>query len=255
MNDGSERRQVAVSPSPRPPGERRQFEIGRAGSAGLIVTMLVMGYLMSISASNNILIITESRGAAAGNNRIKSLAAAQAGINFYQSLLLATETTFDRLSPDDCRKRYHFASQVPLPLIAAHPHRQIATYTGAALNPAAAWYDVITNLATSTWMHASHPAIVPTPYDVPSSSLFIIKTYVDLKPANLASYVYVKSLGCYRELQGDDVIASYYTQLLARIEISTVTKKLRVDRTMEVPLEFPFSNTSRFYASMPVPWP
>ena len=232
---------------------RLHFEIGRMGSAGLIVTILVMGYLMAISTSHNTLIITESRGTSAGSNRIKALAAAWSGVNFYQGLLLATTTTFEPLTPDDCRKRFHFASQVPLPSTAVHPHRQMATPSDS-LVAASAWYDGFVHVATSVWMCASNPAIQPTPWDIPSSSIFIIKTYVDTVPVNLASYVYVKSLGCYREIENNEVIASYYAQLLARIEISTVTSTLHIDRVVQVPLEFPFSNTAPFHASMSAPW-
>ncbi|HNV71484.1 MAG TPA: hypothetical protein PKO06_17400, partial [Candidatus Ozemobacteraceae bacterium] len=192
-----------------------------------------------------------------GSNRIKALSAAYAGLNFYQGLLLATTTTFDRTDWNSCRERFHFLARAPIAQLnnALYPGRQIATSTVGALAAVGdAWYNGFIHVATAQWLFASDPAIIPTDFDVPSSSLFIIKTYVASPAAGIASYVYVKSLGCYREIQNDEIVASYYAQLLARIEISTVTSTLSINRLMQMPLEYPFCATAPFFASMPVPW-
>ncbi|MFZ2958661.1 MAG: hypothetical protein WA705_17365 [Candidatus Ozemobacteraceae bacterium] len=227
----------------------RTFERLRRGTAGIIILVLVLGFMMAIATSNNLLVSTESKGASAGSSQGKSLAAAMSGVQFYLGVLNATDTTLNVVTDADAKMRYHFLASSTLQ---SGPNQQVATRSAGVVSAIGAATDYPA-VSTSAWSFASAPDIVSTDYDCPSSSIFIIKTYVDQD--NLASYVYVKSLGCYREIDDDNsIIASYYTQLLARVLINTSTSVISLDHLMQTPVEYPSNQLAPFHKVLPLPW-
>lgn len=219
----------------------------RSGMAGIIVTILVLSFLAIVLNSGISLVRTEIQAQTAGRYPDQARAAALSGIQFYMGcLLLASSTTFHA----DPRQRLHFLSQSTRNNTAL-ASQQVATWT---LIPP---HSVYPNIATSTWLYPlTSPALSPPDApDVPSSTLFILKTYAhDDGGVNLASYVYVKSLGCYREISGNDVIASHYAQVLGRILINKNTGELQLEKWRTMPVQYPSSAVASFHTDRPRPW-
>ena len=220
----------------------------RNGSVGIIMTVLILGFLMVISMSGVYLVGAEKQGAVAARNPDRAYAAAESGIFYYLGVISATTTTF--LTPQaDTLKRIHFLSKNTRNTVNVGG-QQVATYTGRA--PVL----VFTSIATSTWMFASGTPLFTNVDDKASSSLFMIKTFADCTnlPVSLASYVYIKSLGVYREMDNNTPVASYYAQLIARLEVIPGNKQIKIDRIWRMPIEYPYSETASFHANLNMPW-
>ena len=228
---------------------RKQAKSTRA-MAGLVIMILVMGFMMAISSGNVIIVQNEIQITSANTNPDRAQAAAWSGLMFYMGVLYATETTF--LSGPV--NRVHFLSETINGRNAtASAGQQIATFSpGLAIT-----FPVI---ATSVWIYASSTAILDTdtyPEVLASSSLFMIKSYVDHRSvASFSRYLYVKSLGAYREFGSDPTVpvASYYSQLIARIEVDTTRSMLTLERVMPMPVECPRAVASPFHSNLYLPW-
>lgn len=211
------------------------------------MTVLVLSFLTVVLYSGISLVTTEIKGQTATQYPDQARAAAMSGIQFYLGcLVLATDTTFS----SNPRQRLHFLSESTRNNTAI-AGQQVATWSGAP--PPSSSFPTI---ATSSWMFPITSNIFPPgAIDVPSSTVFILKTYAhDDNGPNLASYVYVKSLGCYREIQGNEVVASHYAQILARILIASADQEVSLDKYRDMPVQYPQGPTSRFHTHRPLPW-
>jgi hypothetical protein len=241
----------ASAPAFVPPANRRPM--ARRAMAGLIITVLVLGFMMAISTSHLMLTQTERQGIHAAEHAGRAQAAAEAGLFYYLSLVNATSTTF-LTTPADCRKRLHFLGDPTMNNSAyvGVPPQQIGIWTGGT--PVNGTFSTIEQ---STWLFPEvSPFIPPVAQDVASSSIFMVKTYADTTSAAvLASYVYVKSLGVYRLLEGDTVMATFAAQLQARVEVFPVTKRVIINRFRFVPVEDPTDIANGpFHTRLTRPW-
>ncbi|MBF0501722.1 MAG: hypothetical protein HQM09_16405 [Candidatus Riflebacteria bacterium] len=223
----------------------------RKALAGLIIVVLVMGFMMAVSTSNILLVRTESTGVTFSQYPAKASSAAQAGINYYMGLLLADGYTFSTTSTD-CRKRIHFLSEnTPSRSTSNTPGQQIAI-----CHPASTTQNPYNNtIAVSAWTFASGTTLFESTPDVASSALFMIKTYADDdNGACLASFVYIKSLGVFRQIDDGVPVASYYAQLNARLEINPYNRTIHVDRIRQMEVQYPDSVIATFHSSLVYPW-
>lgn len=221
----------------------------RRGMVGMIMVILILAFLMAVSMSGVYLIRAEKQGTISSQYPDRAYAAAEAGIFYYLSVISGTDTTY-LTSPADCLRRVHFLSSSTRNLTGV-AGQQVATWSGAA--PALTFVSI----ATSTWMFASGTPLFPGDLDDrASSSLFVIKTFADYTgtDSSLASFVYIKSLGVYREMNADTPVASYYAQLIARLEVFPATREVKIDRLWRCPIEFPFSQTASFHSNLNKPW-
>jgi hypothetical protein len=214
---------------------------------GIIMTVLVLSFLAVVLYSGISLVTTEIKAQNASQYPDQARAAAMSGIQFYLGcLVIASDTTFATTAT----QRLHFLSESNRNNTAV-AGQQVATWTGSLPSP-----KIFSNIATSSWMYPITLNLSPSgALDIPSSTVFILKTYVhDDGGPNLASYVYVKSLGCYREIQGNEVVASYYAQLLARILIASAEQEVSLEKYRSMPVQYPSGPTSPFHTNLPRPW-
>lgn len=220
------------------------YKIRNKGLAGLIVSIMIISYLTMVLSTGVTVVQTENSYNKSYNTIERAKAAAMSGVFYYMGCLLATSSTFSN------NIRLHFLSR------SDKNRSQIANQQIATCSSGSGIAFIALNVATSAWMY---PDIIdlcpPNSDDVPSSSIFIIKTYVDNTSNNtLASYVYIKSLGCYREIEGDNIIASYYSQIIARIEINNLKKTLTLVNWRYMPIQYPANEDSAFHSQLILPF-
>ncbi|NLI76285.1 MAG: hypothetical protein GX442_07580 [Candidatus Riflebacteria bacterium] len=219
---------------------------GREGMAGMIITILVLSFLVIVLTSGITLVRTELQAGKTAMYSEQARVAAMSGVQFYIGCLVnASATTFAA----DPRQRLHFLASSTLN-VTGNANQQVATWSSPPPN------STYPTIATSTWMFPDVPLLFSAEApDVPSSTLFILKTFAhDDNGVELASYVYVKSLGCFREVQGDTVIASHYAQVLARILIKSGEQEVSLDRLRKMPVQIPTGTASPFHTNRPLPW-
>lgn len=230
------------------------FPIGLAryhcsnGFAGFVIVIIVLGFMMAVSTGNFLLVNAERQALQAGKGPDRAVAASYSGIMYYIGILQATDTTFLPGSANN-HKRIHFLCNSTLNSTST-AGQQIATWSSV---PPAATYPVI---ATSSWLYASGTALFSSETDdLASSSAFMLKTYVDQTDSDtLASYVYVKSLGKHTEFQNGVELNTHYSQHIAKLEIDSVKRTIRIDKLMKMPIEYPKSQTGNFHSKLYRPW-
>jgi len=203
---------------------------------------------MVVSMSTILLVRTEIQAAKAGECPDLAQSAAMSGLLFYQTLLTSTDTTFLTGAANN-RKRLHFLSLTNRNRTNV-TGQQIAVWTGPT--PSFTYSTV----ATSAWMYPNGTSLWNSDCpDTSTSSIFMLKTYAyEDNGGKLASYVFVKALGCYREIEEDMIVASHYCQLNARLLIDPVARTVDIEKMRKMIVQYPDTSISSFATSLPAPW-
>ncbi|MFZ2958658.1 MAG: hypothetical protein WA705_17350 [Candidatus Ozemobacteraceae bacterium] len=208
----------------------------KRGMSGLITVVMVMGFMMAISSSYVLMVQTESSGTRVTERYDRARMAAIAGVEFVRAQLQATSSTY----LDDACKRIYFARSSDNSAN-GDVQRRMATTTPNT---------DFTAVAGTQWYYpiASTPLL-----DEPASStLFKITSYPDND--NIATAYYVKSIGVYNLISTNTanvqvIDASWSCQLLARLNISNLTKQVRLEVWRPMQLEPAINPGDAFFST------
>ncbi|MBI3039199.1 hypothetical protein HYY75_09155 [bacterium] len=191
------------------------------GIAGLVVVILVLGFMMAISTSYVAMIRVETSGNDAMGNQDRARFAAFAGVSYVLAQLQATSSTFLN-GPGSYTERVYFATG-PLAFGPSFP-----------------------TIATSQYLFLDSP-LAAQEGETASASLFRVCSYYDT--ATPSAY-YVKSIGVFRDIDIDTgtIIATWQAQVLARLRVATPTKTISLESYIPMQLE-PDDPTGPFFTN------
>ena len=195
------------------------------GSVGLIVVIIVLGFMMSIATSYSLLIQTETIGSDVSVKYLRARAAALAGVGYVVAQLAATDTTF--VGPGGWRDRIYF-------LYASTSASLINRMTGTG--PPLPYTDLTAPVATQ-WFYGT-PLTSPLPDEVPEAMQFKVTNYPN--GVNFATSAYIKSIGKYLEIEPNQptvILATWTAEVIARISIDLTSKMVSVDYWRPRPVE------------------
>lgn len=197
----------------------------RSGSAALILTIIVLGFMMAVSTSYVTMVQTETRVQTSVDKSARAKDAAFAGVSYVIARLMATSSTFLVNSTDASLKgqRLYFAHDAT----AASKNIRFSGMTPADFK----------NVASSQWIYPDTTGLLMSD-ETASSVAFRVTSYPATSGAAINPFFYyVKSQGMYRDIEdGTTVTATYTAQILARLRIATLTYEVKLERyrAMEV---------------------
>ena len=214
----------------------------RSGSAALILTIIVLGFMMAVSTSYVTMVQTETRVQTAVDKSARAKDAAFAGVSYAIARLMATSSTFlvDSM-PASLKGRLYFAYD------ATDASKNIR-FSG--LTPSD-----FKNVASSQWIYPDTTGLLMS-NETASSVAFRVTSYPAASGTTINPfYYYVKSQGMYRDIEdGITVSATYSAQLLARLRIATLTYEVKLERYRSMEVESDGA-TADFFTSRPVIFP
>ena len=186
----------------------------KKGMAGLILLVMVIGYMMAISTSSTMLIQTESTGKFARQGYKNAYYAAISGIGAVMSMLRAkSAATFDSNESN----RPYFVRTSP------DSDNHYCNYTSPASNQT---YSGYSTLIAPGWISVSTPFVVNIEVD-PSNYLFQVCTYPGDDPITGTRVYYVKSQGKYIDPSS---AKEFYSQVWAKFTINAPAKLLSLNQ-------------------------
>jgi hypothetical protein len=209
-----------------------------SGAIGLTVVILVLGFMMSISATYVMMVHSEFQIGDAIDSNARAKDAALAGVHFAIARLQATSTTY--LVEDtnlSLSKRLYFARS-------STATDKNARFSG--LTPAN-----FTNVASSQWLFPVESSTSLGLDEEAESSMFRITTYPATKTTSIDySKYYVKSQGMYRVIDPStlEAIATFSAQILARLSIATSTRSVRIDVYQFMEIEPSTNSADSFFS-------
>jgi len=218
----------------------------RSGSAALILTIIVLGFMMAVSTSYVTMVQTETRVQTSVDKIARAKDAAFSGVSYVIARLMATSSTFLVGNTPASLKgdRLYFAYD-------ATPASKNIRFTG--LTPTADFK----NVASSQWIYPDTTGLLMSG-ETASSVAFRVTSYPATYPASVTMdpwYYYVKSQGMYRDIEdGTTVTATYSAQILARLRIATLTYEVKLERYRAMEVENDGS-TAEFFTGRPVIYP
>ncbi|MBF0544061.1 MAG: hypothetical protein HQM08_06500 [Candidatus Riflebacteria bacterium] len=201
----------------------------RTASAGIILVILMMGFLMTLSTSYIQMMRNETQGALTDLKQNRARAAALSGINF-MAAQLSTDPSAAQIG-NEAQRIYYLASDSDI----------CRNYTDATYSPNASFpRATFPNVATSQWYYVSDPAPF-TATEAATSSIFRLSSYYDY--TNIATAYYVKSQGMWRDIatNSDQILATYQCQLISLINIDNGMITISAIRPMN------YENDSDFF--------
>jgi len=216
----------------------------RRGSAAIILTIIILGFMMAISTSYVTMVQTETRVQASQDKAARAQDAAFAGVGYVIARLLATSSTFlvDSTQASIKGKRLYFA-------YSRNAYDVMVRFDDFDAAPTTTFQ----NVASSQWLYPLTQGMLLAD-EMASSVAFLVTTYPAPNPADtvppydvVPDYYYVKSQGMYRDIDpGGLVTATYTSQLLARLVIATPTFQVKLERYQPMEVEVDKNNTSFF---------
>lgn len=216
----------------------------RKGSAALILTIIVLGFMMAVSTSYVTMVQTETRVQRSIDKTARARDAAFAGVSYAIARLLATGSTFfiDSTPATIKGERLYFAYDAT----AASKNIRFAGMTPADFH----------NVASSQWLFPVTTGLLLSD-ETASSVAFMITSYPATSSTNIVipNQYYVKSQGMYRDIDdGATVSATYSAQILARLQIATLTMQVRLERYQYAEVE-DTGSTGGFFTRRSVIYP
>ncbi|MBP7632598.1 hypothetical protein KBA41_00410 [Candidatus Ozemobacteraceae bacterium] len=215
----------------------------RRGSAALILTVIVLGFMMAVSTSYVTMVQTETRVQTSVDKIARAKDAAFAGVSYVIARLMATSSTFlVDSTPGSLKKRLYFAYDGTSDSV---------TNRFGGLNPITDF----TNVASSQWIFPDTTGLLEGG-ETASAVAFRVTSYPAASGTTINPfYYYVKSQGMYRDIEdGITVSATYSAQLLARLRIATLTYEVKLERYRSMEVESDGA-TADFFTSRPVIFP
>lgn len=182
----------------------------KKGMAGLVLLVMVLGYMMSISTSITMLTQSESTGKAARKGYKNAYGAALAGIGVVISRLRLEPTTFDV----DPTKRPYFVR------IAADINNHYCDWTASQKT-----YTGYTRLIAPGWLTVSSTFAINTGTKVDDYQ-FQICSYPKTDPVTLYEYYFVKSQGKFTDAESEK---EFKAQIWARFRINASAKLIALE--------------------------
>lgn len=181
----------------------------RSAMAGIIVVVVVLGFMAMVGFSQSYLVLSEAKGARARGSSKQAYLAAFAGIQYVVSLLRGgtySASTYTVTNTDDL----YFCNDG----LSATTHWRTFTTVGNTTYPAGS-----TRFAQAE-IYCTTPFTLNTSTD-PSASRFVLCTY----PGAVAAQYWVKSQGVYRDESGIDFRCQLWAEL--RIDYTGETVVLK----------------------------
>ncbi len=184
--------------------------MSKKGMAGLVLLVMMMGYMMAISVSNNAIIQSELIGKTARGGYKNAYFAAIAGVGAVMARLRAEPTTFDVATST----RPYFVR------VANDAGNHFCEWAGAYRTYAGG-----TRLMAPGWLNVSSPFIVNTDVHVEDYS-FLICSYSKSDTVAGEDFYMVKSQGKFVDFDGGK---TFLAQIWARIKINAPAKLLQLE--------------------------
>ncbi|NLI76271.1 MAG: hypothetical protein GX442_07510 [Candidatus Riflebacteria bacterium] len=203
------------------------------GAAGLIVVIIVLGFMMAIATSFSLLVQTETVGANVSQKFLRARAAALAGVGYVVAQMEATESTFI-----DYKERLIYLRASLTPDLNAR-------LGGAGVGGSP--YTGYKALVTTQWFYAS-ATVNPIPDEVASSMMFKVTTYPNGTDDNSC---YVKSIGRYLEIDVENpavVNATWSAEVIARLNLDPIGKTITIGFWRPLPVEPCVNTTDAFFS-------
>ncbi|MBF0409382.1 MAG: hypothetical protein HQM10_18725 [Candidatus Riflebacteria bacterium] len=201
----------------------------RTGATGIIMVILMLGFLMTLSISYIQMNRNENLGNTYDIYQNRAKAAAMSGINF----AAATLTSRGDASADSKSRIYFIRSD-------STADRNLLI-NGASFSDTTLY----TNIATSQWYYVSSPS-GSLSTEAASGSLFRLHSYYD-SGVNIATAYYVKSQGLFREIAtaSTEIVATYQSQILSRFNLDSGIVKIDAYRQTD------YENDKDFFEKRP----
>ncbi|HEY9070529.1 MAG TPA: hypothetical protein VIV61_09725 [Candidatus Ozemobacteraceae bacterium] len=216
----------------------------RRGSAAIILTIIILGFMMAISTSYVTMVQTETRFQTSQDKAARAQDAAFAGVGYVIARLLATSSTFlvDSTQASIKSKRLYFA-------YSRNAYDVTARFDDFDAAPTATFQ----NVASSQWLYPVSQGMLLAD-EMASSVAFLVTTYPAPDPTDttppynvVPNYYYVKSQGMYRDIEPNGLVtATYSAQLLARLLIATPTFQVKLERYQPMEVEIDWNNAPFF---------
>ncbi len=198
----------------------------KKGSIGITIVMLIFCLLMSVSMSYHKTLQTENLIQDNSNYSDRALDAAFSGVNYAMAVIQSNKGVFD----DDNTKKVLITNNLTSP-------------------------DSNTIIIPSNWIYSDQNSTYTYYYDedIEDNTKKHIPTYRFIVSCGNPYYystkashtVYIKSYGEYIKYEGNTIVASYSTQLMAECDIATITKTLKLTRYRKMKPQI--NNLSKFY--------
>jgi len=215
----------------------------RSGSAALILTIIVLGFMMAVSTSYVTMVQTETRVQTSVDKSARAKDAAFAGVSYVIARLMATSSTFlvDSTPASLKGERLYFAYDATL----ASKNNRFGGLTPTDFK----------NVASSQWIYPDTTGLLMSG-ETASSVAFRVTSYPVASGTTINPFFYyVKSQGMYRDIEdGVTVTATYSAQILARLRIATLTYEVKLERYRAMEVE-DASSTADFFIGRPVIYP
>lgn len=182
----------------------------RKGMAGLVLLVMMIGYMMAISVSNTVVIQSESAGKSARNGYKNAYYSALAGVGAVMARLRVEPTTFDIATST----RPYFVR------VANDADNHYCEWVSAART-----YSGGTRLIAPGWLQISSPFTINTDAHVEDYS-FLICSYSKSDAATGEDYYMVKSQGKFVDFDGGK---TFQAQIWARIKVNAPAKLLQLE--------------------------
>ena len=199
--------------------------------AGLIIVIIVLGFMMSISTSFSVLLQTEAVGANVTSKYLRARSAALAGVGYVVAQMAASDSTYltykDRIyfiyasNTTDLNRRMNSASNSTNVGIPGSP----SSHTGFKATVVTQWF-------------YGTPATNPIPLELPKALQFKVTNYPNV--INYATSTYIKSIGRFLEIDPSTptvVNATWTAEIIARVSIDSSNKTTTVDYWRPLPVE------------------
>lgn len=195
----------------------------RKGMAGITVVVIVLGFMMYVATSHNIIIQSEAAGQGAKENYAKAYFAALAGVHFTVSRLRGDSevNTFSTLAA----LRLFFAYHAPCADAASGDH-----YKKFAASSGNTDFLLLTGAIAKEFFFCD--STFPTNTEVDATEYkFVLSSYPGAVPD---SDYWVKSQGTYKE-KGSEI--EYTSQVWAFIEINNTEKSVTLKKFGRMPVQ------------------
>ncbi|GAB4281598.1 MAG: hypothetical protein Kow0029_26800 [Candidatus Rifleibacteriota bacterium] len=177
----------------------------KKGMAGLILLIIVIGYMMTISSSSSLLIQSESTGKSARRGYKNAYYAAVAGLGVVTSRLrMEQNLTFSATETD----RPYFTR------VAADPDNHYQEWTGSNTT-----YSGFTRLIAPGWINNSSNFVINNIDN--EETVFLICSYPGPDPVTSDPVYFVKCQGKYKET---DTGKEYVAQIWAKVVINAPSR-------------------------------
>ena len=210
------------------------------GSVGLILTILVLGFMMAVSSSFVMMVNTEVRTQGTLDKNGRARDAAFAGVNYVIARLQATSSTIlvSNSAADIKGKRLYFSYDAT----ASSKNIRFSGYGGTPATDFA-------NVASSQWLFPLTDGLLLED-EVASSVCFRVTSYPATNSLDVVTpdFYYVKSQGMFRDIESGTVMNTFSAQLLARLQIATNTLSVRLERYQVMETEPLGGATSDFFS-------